>query len=470
MERHFNKGDFEKLVRDNANQYRMYPSEKVWKGVNSALHPSRKWYALTALALFIITSTGLGLYLFNNKAGQPTIAVVKKSMPAVNNNSSSPFAVSKNNNSLNPVSQKKENNYFETTTRDLAVNIKSEIKSTAADIAVQNTTLTQTAEVVKENFEKKQNDIETKTESVVSETAESTSTTVNDLQKETNQNIVAENSDEINTDGFNRLKTSDEKINDAISAIESQQAIIPGRKKTSKISTQFYFTPTVSYRTLTENKRSYTNGLYVNTQVVDLNDEVKHKPAIGLEFGIEGKYRLNERFFIKTGLQFNINRYDIRAFSHPTEIATVSVNRGFGTDILASPSNYRNTGGLYANWLENFYFQAAIPLGAEIILTERKNFSWGIGGTVQPTYVIGDRAYLISSDYKNYAKFPDLMRRWNLSTGVETFVGYSTGKINWHVGPNLRYQHLSSFVSEYPVKENLFAIGLKVGATFNRKK
>ena len=71
---------------------------------------------------------------------------------------------------------------------------------------------------------------------------------------------------------------------------------------------------------------------------------------------------------------------------------------------------------------------------------------------------------------KNYAKFPDVMRRWNISTGVGTFVAYSTGRINWQVGPHLRYQHLSSFVSALSVKEKLYAIGLKVGATLNNKK
>ena len=78
---------------------------------------------------------------------------------------------------------------------------------------------------------------------------------------------------------------------------------------------------------------------------------------------------------------------------------------------------------------------------------------------------IADKKY-----YKNYAKFPDVMRRWNISTGVGTFVAYSTGRINWQVGPHLRYQHLSSFVSELSVKEKLYAIGLKVGATLNNNK
>ena len=202
--------------------------------------------------------------------------------------------------------------------------------------------------------------------------------------------------------------------------------------------------------------------------VIDLDNLVKHKPAMGLEFGIEGRSQMSEKFFLKTGLQFNINRYDIRAYSHPTEIATVAINSGYGFDSLASLSNYRNFSGVAANWLENFYFQAAIPVGSELILGDKKNFQWGISATIQPTYVIGDRAYVISSDYKNYAKFPDLMRRWNLSTGLGTFVSYSTGRVKWQAGPHVRYQHLSSFVSELTVKEKLFSVGLKVGATLNK--
>ena len=179
---------------------------------------------------------------------------------------------------------------------------------------------------------------------------------------------------------------------------------------------------------------------------------------------------MSKSFSIKTGLQFNINRYDISAYSHPTEIATVALNSGFGVDSLATLTNYRNSNTTSANWLENFYFQTSIPVGAEIILGNSKNVQWGFSATIQPTYVIGDRAYVISSDYKNYAKFPDLMRRWNISTGVGTFVTYSTGRVRWQAGPHVRYQHLSSFVNALTIKEKLYAIGLRVGATLNNKK
>jgi hypothetical protein len=271
------------------------------------------------------------------------------------------------------------------------------------------------------------------------------------------------------TDQSSVDENTEKKIAGAVSAIASENILLTKPKKQSKITAQVYFTPTVSYRKLTENKKVYAgSGFY--TPVIDVNNLVKHKPAMGLEFGIEGRYQVSKRLSLKTGLQFNINRYDIRAYSHPTEIATVALTSGYRVDSLASLSNYRNFSGTSPNWLENFYFQTSIPVGAELILSDKKNFQWGISGTIQPTYVIGDRAYVISSDYKNYAKFPDLMRRWNISTGVGTFVSYSTGHIKWQVGPHVRYQHLSSFVSELSVKENLFAIGLKVGATLNNKK
>jgi hypothetical protein len=62
---------------------------------------------------------------------------------------------------------------------------------------------------------------------------------------------------------------------------------------------------------------------------------------------------------------------------------------------------------------------------------------------------------------------PWLIRHWNANTAFSTFVAYSTGKVKWQVGPQVRYQLFSSFVKKYPVKENLFDFGLKVGLSLN---
>src|SRR4026207_1304329 len=70
MERQFNNGDFEKLLRDNANQYRMYPTEKVWKGIHSALHTRRRWYGLTAAIMFLITGSIVSIFIYNGRPGK----------------------------------------------------------------------------------------------------------------------------------------------------------------------------------------------------------------------------------------------------------------------------------------------------------------------------------------------------------------------------------------------------------------
>ena len=471
MERQFNNGDFEKLLRDNANQYRMYPSEKVWKGIHSALHTRRRWYGLTAVIMFLVTGSIVSIIIYNDNPGKNNSAELKINSIQNRDQQQVPAIDSKETKTFTP-----------------AINEIKPADRSAANLAGLylkvpgfNTPTGNDMQPDLNNNNRVSTPIE---QEAIEPTISSNNESIDHLYPYTDLYLLQQNSlVKTEDDGLNNIplnekniteqssvdENTEKEINDAISAIASQNILLAKPKKQSKVTAQVFFAPTVSYRKLKENKNVYAgSGFYAPT--IDLNNIVDHKPAMGLEFGIEGKYQVNKKFSLITGLQFNINRYDIRAYSHPTEIATVALTNSYGVvDSLATYSNYRNS-GTSANWLENFYFQIAAPVGVEVILTENKNLKWGVSGTIQPTYVIGDRAYVISSDYKNYAEFPDVMRRWNISTGVGTFVAYSTGRINWQVGPHLRYQHLSSFVSELSVKEKLYAIGLKVGATINNNK
>ena len=468
MERQFNNGDFEKLLRDNANQYRMYPSEKVWKGIDSALHSRRRWYGLTALIMFLITGSVVSYFIFTNKPGQNNLTEQKNT--TVQNNSST----------QNPVPVSNE-------LKDYTPAVKRLVSVVTLPVADLNNSYLSPLEPASAIAGGSETSPDSKLNNtlVVDETGMSNEMTngyaeqlpfglvlIDNTKAPLDESEIKYAVTEKNITDQSPLKEDTEKkINELVSALASQNVTLANPKKQARVTAQVYFTPTVSYRKLVENKKVYAGSGYLYVPAIDLNNVVKHKPAMGLEFGIEGRYRVSEKFSLKTGFQFNINRYDIRAYSHPTEIATVALSSGFGFDSLATLSNYRNySGNNSPNWLENFYFQAAIPVGAELILSDKNELQWGVSATIQPTYVVGDRAYLISSDYKNYAKFPDLMRRWNISTGIGTFVSYSTGRIKWQVGPHARYQHLSSFVKELTVKEKLFSVGLKVGATLNNNK
>src|SRR5882672_11045693 len=59
MESNFNNREFEQYVKTNADQYRMIPSEKVWKGINNTLHTRRRWYGFGLSLLLMVTAVSV---------------------------------------------------------------------------------------------------------------------------------------------------------------------------------------------------------------------------------------------------------------------------------------------------------------------------------------------------------------------------------------------------------------------------
>ncbi len=65
MENSFNNRDFERFVKQNADQYRMFPSDKVWSSVHSALHTRRRWYGIGLALLLLTTATVTSVMLLS---------------------------------------------------------------------------------------------------------------------------------------------------------------------------------------------------------------------------------------------------------------------------------------------------------------------------------------------------------------------------------------------------------------------
>ena len=61
MEERYHNREFEQFIKKNADQYRMFPSEKVWNGIHNTLHTRRRWYGI-GLA-FLLLSTGVVTWL-----------------------------------------------------------------------------------------------------------------------------------------------------------------------------------------------------------------------------------------------------------------------------------------------------------------------------------------------------------------------------------------------------------------------
>ena len=448
MERNLNN-DFERFLKENADQYRMYPSAKVWNGIYAALHTRRKWFGL-GIALLLLTGTLITLLITNSS--KETIITVNKpaagkhQIPVSNLQPSSPDRRISSN--------KPENN-------------SSGIAITGINrqIASPNSTL----------YSEPGNNLLIASNNVYGNqvTGDFEPLPLKITDELTDQDIITAPHSQ-KTSGYPK-KLNPLNINPFDWTIESVlNSYLPINKKSKRLSFQFNFTPTISYRKLSENKSFLRSAnLQSNTPtsfaaLYDVNSAVTHKPDMGLELGFMAKYSLATNFRVKAGLQFNVNRYDIKAFNYPSELTTIALRTEDGVDSLYRISSHRNFNGYKSDWLQNFYFEVSMPVGVEVNLVGDDKVQFGIAGTIQPTYILGDRAYLLSTDYKNYVEVPWLIRRWNMNTALETFVTYSTGKMKWQVGPQVRYQILSSFVDKYPVKENLFDFGLKVGISLNK--
>jgi hypothetical protein len=88
-----------------------------------------------------------------------------------------------------------------------------------------------------------------------------------------------------------------------------------------------------------------------------------------------------------------------------------------------------------------------------------------VAGSIQPTYLLMNSAYMLTSDFSNYTKESSLVRKWNVNAGVETFISYYMGGVRWQIGPQFRYQLLSSYTNRYPIHEYLMEYGMKIGVS-----
>jgi hypothetical protein len=102
-------------------------------------------------------------------------------------------------------------------------------------------------------------------------------------------------------------------------------------------------------------------------------------------------------------------------------------------------------------------------IGVDFRVLGNNKINFSVGSSIQPTYVFANYSYLLSTNLKNYAKSPNLNRRWNVNSAVEASLNIQQGKFKWSVAPQFRYQMLSSFKDKYPIRENLTDLGIKVG-------
>ncbi len=475
MESNFNNRDFERFVKQNADQYRMFPTERVWKGVHNALHTRRRLYGI-GLVLLLITTAVVTWVMLTPASNDDNLALASvKTIPVKETTvSAQQHSVAVAN---APVSRQQNKSPFITSPVDL-----NQGSSTITDLmlADNNNSTGGTVEIQDNETEPAidlaalaaSNSAITRTSPIQNRPAGNNNRSISPavipapVFLSVNNGIAK--ADQPADPDIANSKKYDDLPDTKLPLIPERTPKAITRISKKKLSWQLFLTPTISYRSLKENT-AFINAARYNSIVngtgggalysSDVNTMVNHKPDLGFQLGLRSAYPVSKWFSLTAGFQLSVSKYDIKAYDHPAEVATITL-----TDrSVSTVSSLRNTNGYKENWLRNFYFSASVPIGMELNLSDDDKNYFGVAGTIQPTYVLDNRAYLISADYKNYAEVPSLTRRWNLNSSFEVFSAHTTGKVKWRVGPQIRYQAMSSFVKNYPIKEHLFDFGLKLG-------
>jgi hypothetical protein len=487
MENRFNNRDFEQFVKQNADQYRMFPSEKVWDNIHSTLHVRKRWYGAGIVLLFITVAT-VTLVMVNhpdkNQSIAQSIPPAQPVKPTVSENKevfiapssasvkhpSDVVTAGKHHPSLfisdlstEPVADEQYINTEEFNTQ-IAAAVLPAVRMTGETEKIQS--------AVSAHLQHSRNNAGPGNRTIARKALQpATIQSPVAAPPVTADNILAETTAAAHE--MNNEKAVD-PLRNILNNTDSKPATeaVRVKKNNKKLTLQAYITPLISYRDLKENKafiRAVQTGNLTPmayTPVPDVKKIVTHKPDMGIQLGFSAGYPITRGISLIGGVQLTVSKYDIKAYTHPSEVTTIALSSAAGgTNTVSTYTNYRNIGGYKADWLRNLYVSASIPVGLEVKLLSNRKGYLGVSGTVQPTYVIDNRSYLLSTDFKNYAQIPSLIRKVNLNTGFELFVVNNTGKIQWRVGPQVRYQTMSSFKKKYPVEEHLFDFGLKLGVS-----
>lgn len=490
MEKNFYRDNFEQLLRDSTDNFRMYPSNRVWHSIYNNLHPSRRWPSVAVWLLFIFSVIFIGLSNNNgtnyqNAGKNYTVATL---VPAEISNQTQQTPVNKPAiETIEPASPRKQDILNDLSREDARksntqinpFDIQSaEQASQSANIIAyykkqtnkSSTTLIPGTKIAAENISGAVAINEQRTKSIANSNSDNAGLNISELKN----NLAAA----INPEDKAAEKISDKKI--AFDANNDKEWIEDhafhnkplASKWKSKTSFQFYVTPSIGYRSISKNNSYSTpaNSSFISNTTIpeqQFENAVSQAPAVNMELGGNILYSITKALNLKIGVQLNYTNYNINAYElkHPT-MTTLLLNDLHTELPVLSPrtTTLANTTGVYSTKLNNNTYQVSIPVGADIKIAGNSNLKWFAGATIQPTYVAKGNAYFISSDLKNYVTDNTLMRKWNINGGVETFISYKTKSgLTLNAGPQFRYQLLSTYSKKYSYNEKLYNVGLKIG-------
>jgi len=444
-ERNLYNDEFERQLKDKADQFKMYPSDKVWNEVHSSLHTRKRRFVIGMSFL-----VGSILFLAATQLISPVHNSPVKSVAVKNNIAAKPAAgVALPGFTAGNLESRDLNNAANHTSSD-------DKHSDANSFILGSSAITdQSAPAMQETATEK-NAIRIKSlqpaEQNVSRNSESPVSTA-DLM-ESMKSVLKNPAPDIIT----------EKM------IAENTGSLLSHNHSDRYSWELYITPTLNTRYLNGiNYRTMAQALptapIMVVHIANVNGFVDNTPVLGYNVGGNLLYRVSKNISLKAGLEFSFSRYYINTYNsgQGQSAATLSSYFGYVADSLISMSNGTGTINKNPERYQNRYYQLSIPLGVDMKVISKGKFQVHLGATLQPSYLLNTDAYVLSNDFSSYTKDAEAFRRWKLIAGAEAYISYGAGKIRWEIGPQVRYQIFSTYKNSYPLQENMLNYGIRFG-------
>lgn len=513
MESNFYSDEFEQLIREKTEQYKMYPSENVWKDVYSSLHTKKRWFigSMSLLVGGIMLVAGKELLFSSSHAGlakKQTLAATANN-PKTNAESSENKALPAPFTDFQTGHKSQDPAEFQDPQRmahgTLDINIVDPLTdpapTPAGTIAVVSTVTPIRADVHPEDFAR--ND-QKPAETYLGFLARTRKENTHDLSYDPDPSVSDMDIDlgsaavqgmmpgpglqiPLHTAGYARMANRARMVTDftieagTIDAADTgnvvqrvnwlqEYAMYNMRPASAKNLAywQFYFAPDINIRMLSGAMYTPPSKSDIGTLPVSLAQTrtgANFLQNLGFEAGGSVLYRIARNLSIKGGLQFNYARFMIDAYA-PAGSTGGNTNGSLDSTLIIIPAPGVSTkgNGFAPQILTNEYFQLAAPVGLEYRVWNNDRLAVHVAATVQPTYLLNTTAYLLTPDNSAYIQQSSVFRRWNLDAGAEIYVSYKLASgLLLQAGPEYRYQILSSYTDQYPLRENLSIYGLKIG-------
>jgi hypothetical protein len=497
MEKRIYINNFERFIKESADDFKMIPSKRIWHSIYNDLHPSRKW---PSVLMCLILFTGMLFIGYENTDPTSSLSSEKKT---TQNNTILATLENKNtqevtsiNSSEQLINNKKNNNPTTLSTSVASSNKvssptysreESNVNSKKASITsfyVVTTNPTQNSGAITNKLSVTKASIKQTDASITKIEASSENITIDEFitnELKNNNGVVTTTKNMFQSvvtkspQNENKIRQQSKKDNLNLALQEASKQKNAKKKNWMKnASMEFYATPSIGYRTMSPGPQYDANPFLANTTIptigatnFDAANPMKHNAALNIETGFNIAYATSKRVKLKAGLQLNLTNYGITSniTSHPSPTTLATINPTTQAVEYSSVASYiaNNTNAI--DKIHNTTYQLSIPLGGYYKVLDKARFDLFVGGSVQPTYVFGGKPNVISSDRKYYVNESYLLRRFNMNTAAEAYINYKVGDLNFLAGPQFRYQLFSTYNKNIVVTEKLYNIGFKVGVS-----